>query len=49
MAHPKKSRKNLQGKKKSSSNVTNKLSTVSEKKEDNLAPLVRLLNNKNYF
>lgn len=48
MAHPKKSRKNTQGKKKSSSS-TNKRDSVSEKKQDNLAPLVRVLNNRNYF
>jgi hypothetical protein len=48
MAHPKKSKKNTQGKKKSSSS-TNKPVSFSEKKLDNLAPLVRVINNRNYF
>lgn len=48
MAHPKKSRKTNSGKKKSSSS-SNKPAPVAEKKQDNLAPLARVLNNRNYF
>jgi len=55
MVHPNKSKKNKSGKKKSLNKLpkSQKMVSSSEKppplKSDNMAPIARFLNNRNYF